>query len=274
MKRKSNIESRPEGLAVSHAAKRSAELLRRTGGSVEDLNFQSLPKDKRFKDMTGMRFGRLLVLGLAERSPAGNKSWYCQCDCGSITRSPAGALRSGKTLSCSCLNKDILREGKTTHGMSKTPTHNSWCRMMYRCYCKTGDKYALYGARGITVCDRWRFGEDGKSGFECFYSDMGERPMGKTVHRVDNDGNYEPSNCVWATQKEQMLSTSKSHRLTLNGISLTVSQWTERLGFKNSTIQNRLRRGWTEERILTTPIIPPQISGASGFAKRFNKSVN
>ena len=142
-------------------------------------------------DLTGQRFGRLLVV--AESVPRGRPSrWTCQCDCGVRKSVSIGELRSGGTVSCGCLKRDRL----TTHGKHATATYRAWVSMIQRCTNPRSQSWDLYGARGITVSDRWKT-------FEAFLADMGECPRGLSIDRIDNDRGYEPDNCRWVTPLEQ-----------------------------------------------------------------------
>ncbi len=128
---------------------------------------------------------------------------------------------------------------------NETPTYRSWQRMKNRCLNPNKDNYALYGGRGIQVCERWR------SSFENFLADMGERPEGKTLDRYPNpDGNYEPNNCRWATPKEQTNNTRQCVILTFNGCSRNVMQWSEITGIPHGVLCQRIRYGWPVDRIL------------------------
>lgn len=131
-----------------------------------------------------------------------------------------------------------------THGMTDTPTYNSWAAMRKRCLNKRHHAYARYGGKGITICERW-----GK--LENFLSNMGERPEGTTLDRINNDGNYEPGNCRWASWSEQQNNRGNMRMVTINGATKSLSEWSQRSGIPISTIFNRLGRGWPSEFILS-----------------------
>jgi hypothetical protein len=133
--------------------------------------------------------------------------------------------------------------------MYRTSTYSIWIGMRQRCTNPNAPHYGCYGGRGIKVCERWQL-------YENFLSDMGERPTGLSIDRVNNDGDYEPSNCRWATKQEQVENTRSNRTLTLNGETLTLSAWARRLGWPPVTIHNRLLRGWSVEDALTKPRNP------------------
>ena len=158
----------------------------------------------RKQDLTGKRFSRLVVITeKSERNNQGSIVWECLCDCGATTTATAKVLNSLAKRSCGCFQRDLLAERNFKHNLSGTPAWNSWKSMLSRCSNpnQTGCEY--YGGRGIAVCDSWNPEKGGS--FENFYKDMGERPEGMTLDRVDVDGNYCKENCRWADWSTQML---------------------------------------------------------------------
>ena len=149
-----------------------------------------------FKDITGQRFGRLTAVSLYSRAtqhPRRNARWLCQCDCGSQATPTLINLTSGNTLSCGCLRRELFQ----THGQTGTPEYHAWGAMIQRCTNPKDHRYKNYGARGITVCKQWQ------RSFKRFFADMGPRPEGLTLERIDNNIGYEPRNCTWDTYSQQ-----------------------------------------------------------------------
>lgn len=202
-------------------------------------------------DISGEKFNRLTVVSRADNK-GGQAHWKCICECGKETTVAGSFLRRGITKSCGCLRKEVstnLGNATFRHGMEKTSTHHSWSSMLSRCRNKLHSSYKNYGGRGISVCQRWV----GKSGFQNFFSDMGARPNGMTLDRIDVNGNYEPHNCRWATIKEQHRNTRFNRLIEFNGETKTIAEFSEIYGINDSTLGSRIRSGWTAERALTTP---------------------
>ena len=215
----------------------------------------------RFVDLTGQTFARLTVVAHAGKHRLGGHQWRCECECGEVRIVRTAQLNNGTHRSCGCLSREVARsvclkrfadgfrlpKGATiTHGKSQTATYASWCSMRQRCENPTAAHWQDYGARGIKVCERWQ-------SFENFLADMGERPSGMSIDRIDNDGNYEPSNCRWATKKQQARNRRSSVMVTVNGRRETLAALAERSLVGYMTLRNRIVKGWPPEKAMTTP---------------------
>lgn len=196
----------------------------------------------RMIDLKGSRFGRWRVLSFSHKNGSDQVYWSCVCDCGTKREVKAASLRSGVSMSCGCYHKDRV----TTHGMTKTKTFKSWDSMKQRCANPVSPDYYKYGERGITVCDRWIHS------FDNFLEDMGERPKGRTLDRIDNDGNYEKSNCRWATTVEQLSNRRNTVRIYYQGSMKTIRELSELSGMKQKIIRDRVYAGWPIEKALFT----------------------
>lgn len=197
------------------------------------------------------RFGRLSVLGEAPPYIWAGKEYrlvLCICDCGTERHVQPHKLRSGQTLSCGCYSAERASTNNRTHGMTGTPEYISWQAMRHRCYREEDISYSNYGGRGITVCDEWR------DSFENFYADMGPRPEGMTLDRIEVNRNYEPSNCRWATPKEQADNTRVARKLLVGDRRINMSEASRRSGLTRSTLRRRMRLGMKIEEAMTAPI--------------------
>lgn len=175
-------------------------------------------------------------------------AWFCRCECGATGTFKSGSLRSGNTTSCGCKRRDTLKRIHTKHGKKGTPEYGVWIGMTKRCTNPNEKDWAGYGGRGIRVCERWR------ASFANFLADMGQRPTEKhTIEREDNDGDYSPDNCRWATRAEQVVNQRSNRILTFKGRSMPVSEWAKVTGINYGTLLTRITRlGWSVKRALST----------------------
>lgn len=208
-------------------------------------------------DRVGEVYGRLTVISRGpnhvEPSGATRATWVCKCECGGTITTVGKSLARGLTRSCGCL----LREKPIKHGKSYDKIYRQWTAMKQRCGNVNHDHYADYGARGITICDKWR------ESFEAFYADMGNPPHSEmTLERIDNDKGYQPGNVRWATRLEQASNrrTNIEGNYTgvsvvgFNGKSLTLADWSKQTGISLENLRSRLNRDWSVERSLTTQV--------------------
>lgn len=196
----------------------------------------------KFIDRAGLRYGRLLVRERVDQGPAsGGKRvlWRCECDCGQVKVATGHGLASGDTTSCGCLQKELTANRSRTHGLSRTGTHNSWRAAKERCHNPNNAKYATYGAVGITMCDRWR------TSFSAFLEDMGPRPEGCTIDRLDQTKGYEPGNCQWASIEEQALTRGTTRLYRWGGGWMATRQIAEREGIPFNTLRKLVRTSHT-----------------------------
>ncbi len=207
-------------------------------------------------DLSGHRYGRLIAIEVVGKTNGGERVWLFKCDCGQHTKGRVGDIRRGHKKSCGCLHVEkAIERGKnsTTHGLTNTPEFNAHHRMIERCYNPNHTSYQNYGARGISVCNRWKHGEDGKSGAELFILDMPSKPTSThQLERINNDGNYEPRNCCWATVKEQANNRRSNRKITWKEETKNLKQWAEHIGMDQSALSRRIK-AWGLERALTTP---------------------
>lgn len=194
----------------------------------------------------GARFSRLQVTG---RGYKNSRGFYCvdvQCDCGSTLVVPESSLKSGNTRSCGCLHREYSQSGcaRRSHGKVFSPTYRSWQNMHTRCGNPNSSEYPRYGGRGISICVRWK-------DFATFLQDMGERPSGTTLDRIDNDGDYEPQNCRWAIKRVQSENTSQVILVAVGGVIMSFSEASRRLGRSPSTLHEMMvKLGCTHQEIV------------------------
>lgn len=211
--------------------------------------FITLPKNA--KDITGQRFGRLTAIGPVGKNKKG-VVWLCRCDCGNTVTPLTNHLASGNTKSCGCLQKEIAVRRNTTHGMTKHPIHQIWISIIQRCANPKDRSYANYGGRGIAICDEWRHNFKTFHDYVSQLSHCGEE--GYTLDRINNSLGYSPGNLRFATRVEQNRNQRKNVMITHNGKTQCLAAWATELDVSRATLNARLRRGWSIERALTTPI--------------------
>lgn len=225
------------------------------------MSEQSLPQivpitNPRVKDITGQRFGRLVALGYVGTKEIGlnqkRAQWLCRCDCGSVIVAVGAHLRQQHTTSCGCYNIDVTRQSaqnKETHGMTGTPEYRAWQSMHQRCYNPQCNSYQWYGKRGIEVCERWRT-------FENFLADLGNRPTpDHSLDRIDNDGDYDPGNCRWATDIEQKNNKRTNKVISYCGEEHSLAEWSRITGISYTLLKARINTyKWPIERALSEPV--------------------
>lgn len=196
--------------------------------------------------LEGRKFGRLTVIKY-EYSKNYKRYWLCKCECGNEKYISTSKLTTGNTISCGCYQKENIKNGLNyKHGLRKTRLYRIWVNMKTRC-CNTNDNHFKdYGARGIKICDEWL------NDFMNFYNWSMENGYkdNLTIDRIDVNGNYEPSNCRWATILEQNRNRRVVKVITFNGKSQTISQWSSELKLGKETIRERIKKGWTIEECL------------------------
>lgn len=202
---------------------------------------------RKMKDLTGRRFGRLVAI-----KPVGKRGrnvlWECVCDCGTERSFAQADLSRGSSTSCGCYQRECATAILTKHGMHGTGAYKSWRSMRKRCYRKNTPGFQNYGGSGVAVCDRWR------NSFENFYKDMGPRPRGTTLDRIDNSRGYSRENCRWSTPQQQTLNRSTTRYIRHGGKVKCVTDWSRELGGCDSLVHARLRKGWSERAAVATPL--------------------
>jgi hypothetical protein len=188
----------------------------------------------------GDRFGRLVVLAEIASPSTRNRLFLCRCDCGQEHHAMGSSLMAGTTQSCGCLRREVVAQRRRTHGeaahSARAREYRAWQAMLSRCRNPRLRVYQHYGARGIRVCERWH-------SYEYFLADMGRCPPGASLERIDNNGHYEPTNCRWATPREQASNRRSTRLLTAFGKTQTCAQWAAEIGITRTTLWQRLKRG-------------------------------
>lgn len=210
----------------------------------------------RHQDLAGQRFGRLTAIEPSGRDKNSRAViWKCKCDCGSVQYARSSSLNAGEVRSCGCLQRDVVAELNTTHGLSggrdqTNRLYRIWRNMKQRCTNPNATKYELYGGRGIKVCDGWQEYEP----FHEWATSNGYDDA-LTLERVDRDGHYEPNNCTWVSYKAQARNTVQNNLLTYKGKTMPLIEWVEKTGIKYSTLRSRVFvYGWSVERAIETPV--------------------
>lgn len=201
--------------------------------------------------MLGKKFGKITVEKFSHIGKNYEKFWECICDCGLRKKIIGSHLVTGHTKSCGCLLKDF--PPTLLHGQCKknntTDEYTAWIRLKDRVTNPNNDHFNRYGGRGIKCCDRWM------NNYENFFADMGKRPSSlHSIDRIDNDGDYTPENCRWATKKEQARSRCSSRFIEHAGQNKTLAEWAEGAGMDLRALWQRLKRGWGMEKSLKTPL--------------------
>lgn len=203
---------------------------------------------RNYIDITGQKFGMLIAVKKVECKNV-RVHWECQCDCGNTVIVAANNLKNGHTKSCGCYKQQRGVDANIRHGQTGTRLYKIWTDMKYRCTNPQDNRYQNYGGRGIKVCDEW------SNDFKTFYDWAMVNGYSKelTIDRIKVNGNYEPSNCKWSTYKEQANNTTKNHFVTINGVTKTISQWSDFSGVRSHTILKRIQAGWPVYDLLLPP---------------------
>lgn len=200
---------------------------------------QPIPKNPKFKNLTGRKFSRWTVLGFAGID-ANRSFWFCRCDCSEIRRIDGASLTRGNSKSCGCLMREVARINGTTHGQSVasfiTPEYRAYRNAKSRCETPGNSRYAIYGGRGIKFLFK---------NFEEFFEAVGKRPSpDHSIERIDTNGNYQKENIKWATSKEQSRNRRNNKLLNIGGVAKTIVEWSEETGTSAYLIYQRYKKGW------------------------------
>jgi len=208
-----------------------------------------IPPQSITHDLAGLKKNRWTVLEYVRRSDCGSAMWLCKCDCGTIKEVAGTTVVTGKSKSCGCLAAERTSVRTATHRLSKTTEHKIWLGMRNRVLSTKDTSYKNYGGRGITICAEW-------DDFLTFLADMGERPTPKhSIDRRDNEGNYTPDNCYWATPRQQATNKRNNINITRDGVTKCLKDWCTHQKLPYKTVWYRINGlNWPIERALTEPV--------------------
>ncbi len=211
------------------------------------MTFKMIPLPNRAQDLSGQIFGRSVAIAPVDVDTGGNTIWLCVCHCGGFFTRAANDLKKPARHACGCLGSNA------SHGLLDSREYHTWKGLIQRCTNPSNHNYPNYGGRGITVCKSWR------QSFTAFYTDMGDKPVGASIDRINNNGPYSPENCRWASRTEQANNrrvarmSSRSRLISYNGEARTIAEWARHLGLPDSRLRSRFKDGWSVERALQTP---------------------
>lgn len=208
-------------------------------------------------DIVGKIFNYITVIEDSGQFKKKAPLYKCICICGNEFLSTSSVIFNGAKKSCGCKRGEqnigrkrpdlvLINKNRVKHSDASRYAYSSWKAMLYRCINPKSKDFYLYGGRGILVCDRWM-------NFELFFADMGVRPKGMTIDRIDVNGNYEPLNCKWATPKEQARNTRTNVNITYNGATKCIAEWADESAVERKALEYRIRAGWNAKKALTTP---------------------
>jgi len=202
-------------------------------------------------DMTGQTFGQITVVKESDQRSGNGVKWECVCSCGKTFVACGRDIRKKHTLSCGCLQVATVIKRNCKHGLAprgrRTRTYRSWAGMIQRCENSNSPAFKNYGGRGISVCARWH-------DFRNFLKDMDICPKNRSINRINNNGDYTPKNCHWASASEQSRNMRTNHFVTINGKTLCITDWLRRLCLHQATYMRRIRSGWNDVEALTKPV--------------------
>lgn len=202
-----------------------------------------------FIDISGEKYGRLTAIKRLPKENDEKTKWLCKCDCGEVSEVNLSDLRAGKTKSCGCFRRELTSKMRESHKKTDTRLYSIWSSMKTRCYNPKSESYPDYGGRGIKVCDKW------KENFEEFYHWANKNGYREhlTLDRIENDENYCPENCRWATGLQQGRNKRNNIIIKINNSERLLLEWCEIFGIRYDIVYGRIRWGWNPIKALVTP---------------------